>query len=357
MESCLGCPIVNDPSRDMNRLSVRRRRTRWALTVFASVTILLCALFFFRDSLWNWWTGGRAEEGRFSPGALDDYVPEDSEAILVADLRSLLHSPRGSSRLRSMSRQLLGEDGDRPRWMELLGINVLEDVENIKISFAPGSGSAPLWLMRGRFDRSRAQIGPGKLREQRLEGCRAWEYADRTTKRTMLLALAGDTLIAGESHKRVMAALRQAQDPHPAAVRDATLRELLTKVDHRQTLWVTASIKSLGPIAGIDNYLLKMVLNPLLQNADSVYGGAKVAEDVRLELAFGTANEERAERLQTDLQSIRDAAPGATLFLGGQKELAPLLRLLGSSKISRENNMIYLQSRLSVFGDNGASGS
>ncbi len=313
-----------------------------------SAVILLIAAFFFRDALWNWWTGGLEAEDHFATGALDDYVPEDSEAILVADLRSLLQSPVGRRHLKPIVQQLLRRTDALPRWLELLGVNPENDLDLIRISFAPGSGGSPLWLMRGRFDRTRAHIGPDKLREKRLGRYRLWEYNDTAAKQTTLLALAGDTLIVGETQDRVREALEQAHDPRSISVRDATLGTLLTKVDRRQPLWVAASIKSLGSIANIDNYLLRMVVNPLFQNANSLYGGVKVADDLRLELTVATTTAEQADRLQFDLRDMRDAAPGAALLLGDQKELAPLLRLLGSTKIGREGKVLRLHGRLAA---------
>ncbi len=348
MESCLGCPIVNDPSCGTSNETGRPRRARWISVVFASAVVLTVAVFILRNSFWDWWTGGLEGEEPFASGALDDYVPEDSEALLVADLHALLQSSVGRQRLKPILQRLLRQSDALPRWMEMLEVNPENDLDLVRISFAPGSGAAPLWLMRGRFDCSRAHIGPEKLRERRLGRYRLWEYTESAAKRTVLIALAGDTLIAGETQERVREALEQARDPHSISVRDATLGKLLTKVDRRQPLWLAASMKSLGSIANIDNYLLRMVVNPLLQNADSLYGGVKVADDLRLELTIGTTTAEQADRLQIELRSLREAAPGAALLLGDQKELTPVLRLLGTSKVSREGKILRLHSRLSA---------
>src|SRR6185437_5551269 len=132
------------------------------------------------------------------------------------------------------------------------GINPLEDVDSIQMSFAPGVGGQPLWLIRGRVDRSRMQMGPDKLHETSLDRFRVWEYADRQANRTTLLASVGDMLVVSESRGRLLAALKHASDPRPSTVRDATLREMLAKVDRRQSLWLAVSIKSLGSLAADD---------------------------------------------------------------------------------------------------------
>ncbi len=202
--------------------------------------------------------------------------------------------------------------------------------------------------VRGRLDRSRIRIGPDKLSEKTIDHFRAWEYTDRRARRTTLLVPLGDLLVVSETPSRVLATLKQASDPQPVCVRDATLREMLTKVDRRQNLWLAASIKKLGPISGIDNYLLKMVLRPLLAHADSVYGGITCADDLHVELHFHAATDDAATLLETDLRSICEAAPTASLLMDRQKELLPLLRLLGACQISREDRMILLSCRLTA---------
>lgn len=337
---------TNDPTKDMQ--GVPRRRL-WRTCLLAGVLGAALALllgFLFRDGLLRIWRGDNDTSNRFPSGVLADYVPEDSEAVLAVNVRTLRESPLGWQQLGPSVQQLLRQAERRLRWLDLLGLKPLDDLDSLNISFAPAIGGEPLWLARGRLDRSRIQTGPNKLHEATLDHFRVWEYVDRPAKQTTLLTPVGDMLIVSETRSRLLAALQQASDPWPVAVRDATLRQLLGQVDRQQSLWLAASIKSLGAIAGIDNYLLKLVLRPLLAHAESVYGGISCGEDVRAEFHFGASTDEDAARLETALQSICETAPGAALFLGRQKELLPLLRLLGAAKIRRDGKMILLRSRL-----------
>lgn len=322
-----------------------RRRSLWAGVMLAALTVFLC--FLFRDWLLSRWHGEDTLDNRFLPGALLDYVPEDSEVLLGVNLRSLLESPAGN-RLGPLLQQLIQRGEQRLPWIHLLGLNPLDDLDYLQISFAPGTGGEPLWLARGRLDRARIQIGPDKLQETTLDHFRVWEYKERRARRTTRIAPVGDMFVVSETPGRVLAALKQASAPRLIAVRDAILRELLTKVDRRQSLWLAASIKSLGPIAGIEDPVLKMVLRPLLAHTESVYGSIACREDVQVELHFRAATAEGAKRLDADLQSICESAPGAGLLLGRQKELLPLLRLLGSGQTRREGNEVLLRCELAA---------
>lgn len=226
-------------------------------------------------------------------------------------------------------------------------MNPLDDFDTLLISFALKGSGEPVLLARGRLDRSRLQVGPDKLRETTLDHFHIWEYSEPGAKQTTLIAPAGDMLIVSDTRSRVQVALKQASDPQSIPVRDATLRQPLANVDRRQSLWLAASTKSLGDVSEIDNYLLKMLLRPLLAHAESVYGGIECAEDVRAELHFTAATDKDAAQLEADLKSICEAAPGIAL-LGRKNELLPLLRLLTAAQIHREGKSILFHSRLTA---------
>ena len=335
----------NDSVSATDGLARRRPRRLFVLAglLGAGLVVLLGVLL--RDVIPCPWRQGAARDNPFPPGALADYVPEDSEAVVAVDLRSLRESPVGR-RLAPALKQLVGKGERRFRWIDLLGVKPFDDLDNLLMSFAPGSGGQPLWLARGRFDPSRFQVGPDRLEKKTVEHYRVWEYRDRQAKRSTLLAPVGDALVVSDTPARVLAALDQASHPRPLAVRDAALRELLAKVDHGQTLWLAVSFKNLGPLAKFDNFWMELILAPLFKYAESVHGGLTCAEDLRVELHFRAATEENAEKLEADLKHIRDLAAGAALLPGSSRELRPLFRLLENSQTSREGRAVSLRCRL-----------
>jgi hypothetical protein len=324
----------------------RSRRTFLLAGVLCAGLVLLLGIVF-RDWIPGPWRSGDTRDNPFPTGALADYVPADSEAVAAVQVRSLLASPAGR-RLAPSLRQLVRRGEQQFRWMDLLNIKPFDDLDSLQISFAPSSGGQPLWLARGRLDRSRFQMGPDKLRAKKVDGFRVLEYTNRSSKRTTLLTPVGDALVVSDTPARVLAALKQASDPRPITVHDTTLRELLEKVDRRQSLWLAASFKHLAPIAEVDSVWMKMILTPLLKHAESVHGGLTCTDELRAELHFRTATEESAAKLEADLQSIHDLIPGAALLMGRQKELLPLLHLLGSGETSRDGKTVSLRCRLAA---------
>ncbi|HEY7314459.1 MAG TPA: hypothetical protein VH643_34240 [Gemmataceae bacterium] len=335
----------NDSVSATDGLARRRPHRLFVLAGLLGIGLALLLGVLLRDVIPGPWRKDTARDNPFPPGALADYVPEDSEAVVAVDLRSLRESPVGH-RLAPALKQLVGKGERRFRWIDLVGVKPFDDLDNLLISFSPGTGGQPLWLVRGRFDRSRFQVGPDRLEKKTVEHFRVWEYPDRQAKRSTLLAPVGDALVVSDTPARVLAALDQASHPRPLAVRDDALGELLTKVERGQTLWLIVSFKHLGHLAEFDSAWMKLVLTPLFKYAESVHGGVTCAEDVRAELHFRAATEENAEKLEADLKSIRDLAPGAALLLGRQRELLPLFRLIGSAQTSRDGKNVSLRCRL-----------
>lgn len=313
---------------------------------FVVAGAILVLIYLLGVSLYRSWHGeDRAKS--VSSEALADYVPADSQIVLAVNARQLLATPIGQQRLGPFFQKMFDQAERELSWLEWIEVKSVNDIDTLLISFAPGSREEPLLLARGRFDCTHFQTGPDKLQEKSLDGFRVWEHRDRFAKQPTLLAAVGDTLVVSDGAGRVQAALKLASDPQPIQVRDPVLRDLLGKVDRRQCLWLAASLRSLGPISGIDNYLLKMVLRPLLAHAESVSGGITCGEDIQVALQMSAATDEDAVQLETDLKSLCEAAPGAAL-LSRQSEWLPLLRLLGAGQIQRDGKTIRLRSRLTA---------
>jgi hypothetical protein len=324
----------------------RRRLLLVASTTGACVTVLIVIVV----CTWVLRAGRDGDDdlnNRVPAGALADYVPEDSAAVLFVDVGQFRETPVGRQYLWPTMQQLARQLQWRLPWLKLVGINTLDDFDTLRISFASKGGGEPMLLARGQFDRSRLQIGPDKLQERTLDHFRIWEYSEPEAKQTTLIAPVADMLVVSETRNRVQAALKQASDPQPIRVRDAILRQVLAKVDRRQSLWLAASMKKLASISELDNYLLKMILRPLVAHAESVYGGITCTEDLQAELHFSTTTEADASRLESDLRSICEAAPGIML-LGRKSEPQPLLQLLAAGQIKREGKTILFRCRLTT---------
>jgi hypothetical protein len=207
-----------------------------------------------------------------------------------------------------------------------------------------------LLLFRGRIDPSHFQTGPGEVSRRVVAADAArfalYEYLDRRRGEVVRLAPAGEYLAVCDAQAPVLAALQSAAAPCPTAPRDSQLRDLLGIVDRRQQLWLAVSMEQLRPVPRLDSRALEMILRPILQYADAIWGGLTLADDVRAEFVFQARDEAAARNLEELVRSSCEVAQGAPLLPGVDRALLPLFRLAGSGEVSRNGTAVRLTCRL-----------
>jgi hypothetical protein len=313
-------------------------------TALAGALLALAAWLAFRA--WGPGAGDADDEAQdsFPPDALADYLPADSAAVVTVNVRTLLDAPVVRDHLEPALRRLVRRGTATEPWFGLAGVDPLADLDRLGVVFAARDPGRPLWLARGRFDPGRFQVGPGRLQAP-ARGQRVYRYADPDAG-TTLLAPVGDTLAVSTEPRRLADALDYAAHPHPVALRDPSLRALLDKVDRGQAVWLAASLDRLGPTDRLENRALELMLRPVLSHARGVEGGVSAGEDLRAAFTFHAADDGDARRLEEVLRNVIVVVQGAPLFLGSDRDLALLLRLVGSGETTREGTVVVLRCRL-----------
>ncbi len=286
----------------------------------------------------------------YSPDALQAYLPEDGVAVFNLDVKRLCAASAFQKGFHNVLQQILRKDELGLGWLPQAGIDPWRDLEEARILISSRALFDPLFLLHGHFDLSRFQTGPGKLTQQTVTSnvgrFTYYEHPDRRRGEVVKLALVGDYLVVCDAQAPVLAALRQAVMASPTAPLDSPFRDLLSKVDRQQPLWFAVSMEKLRPVPRLDSMALELILRPIFQYADGIWGGLKLGEEVRAEVHFQTRNETTARTLEELLRSSCDAAQGVHLLPGVDRELLPLFRLVGSGVVSREGTIVRLTCRL-----------
>jgi hypothetical protein len=285
----------------------------------------------------------------FAADALDGYLPADAGAVYTLNQRKALDAPAGRRLLVPLGR-LLEKESTYQSWLGSLDADPIKDVDWAQFVISAPELNQPLVLLRGRFDAGRFRVGPGKLQSATEGRFRFYQKTDPRTRQTANLAQAGETLVVSDSKPRFLAALSHAADAGPVRLQDDRLRELLRQVDQRQCLWLAVSFDKLGPIPRVNNFALELVARPILVHAESVYGGVTCDDDVRAEFVFTARGDADAADLETAIKSSCQVAQGAYLLPGVEREMLPLLRLVGTGATSRDGRTVVLRCRLPADG-------
>lgn len=285
----------------------------------------------------------------FPPGALDGYVPEDAAAVFDLRVRQLLDSPVVRTHLRPQVGGLLARDASSARWLSLVGVSPLADVDEVRAVVSRADPGRPLLLLRGRFDESRFRTGPDQLRLAPRDGFRVYESRGPGTALTYL-APAGDYLLTCASADRLLAALRHALYSGSLLPRDSRLRELNATSPGGRALWLAVSFGALGRVPKLTNLGFEALLRPVIENAAGVEGNMTAGDDLAATFRFEARDEETAAKLEEVLRSACEVAQGAALLHGVDDDLTPVFELLGTGEVTLDGTCVVVRCRLAPGG-------
>lgn len=347
--------MVNDPARpDLpsgpgSAAPQRRSHTGAVVVSFAAVVLALAAAAYW----WRPWVTGRPLVEHFPAGGLDEYLPENSAAVLDLNMKQLGASPVVRQHIKAPLDHLTQRAEANHHWASLVGLDPFKDIDWLRVVFIGGDTAAPLWIAKGRFDPARFQVGPGKLQPKVVDRFHVFERADASGA-TATLAHAGDFLVAGDSQAHVLDALNHAADGKKAEPADALLREQLQAVDRKQSIWLAVSLTKLGRVPTLHSNAAETVLRPVLNQAQAAHGGFTFGNDLEAQFAMKARDEAAAgleQALKGRIDVARDLAgtwkvANALGLFSGESDLLPVIRLVGAGEVTREGATVRLRCRL-----------
>lgn len=298
--------------------------------------------------LWAWRGGAFWPREKvfsdFKSGALEGYIPPGAAGVLAADLQQMRESPVVRDHLMGSMKKILERAEGQEKWITLVGADPVKDLDALQVAIFPGgSGRAPLWLARGRFDSSRFQTGPGKLQAKVADGYRVYEHRQAGQPVTYL-APAGDFLVISQDRAAVQTALNHAAGKAEAGAPDPALQKLLEKVNRKKSMWLAVAFDKVGRVGELQNLTLDKVLRPVFEHAQAVYGGINCGKDLTADFHMPCRDGAGAQNVEGALNSSIDVAKGAALLsFGSGTDLQPVIALIASGQVSREGTTVRLQ--------------
>jgi hypothetical protein len=322
--------------------SAKNKTARFILFITGLVVVLVIAVVV-TNGKWKWLS--RISEPKYETPALSpDYLPSDTGAVLRLNLRELENAKFVKKELPFL--QFYFEDHPPHELQNSLGFDMNKDVDWIQLTLMAGNMDHPLVMASSKFDVAKFKPAPNGLREVNKPGARyrLYEWPASDFIPALTLALGDNLLLLCDKPSRVTDALEDTATGRKPALDDATLAELLKKVDRKQTIWGAASLKKLSPIPRLEP-AVEGLLRPIMQNTDAIYGGINCGDDAEGTIYFLASSDEKATALEQQLRDLVKVVPLGTVFAPTQ--IRPLLKLLGAGEVSRVENTVILRSQLS----------
>jgi hypothetical protein len=269
--------------------------------------------------------------------ALADYLPTDAAGVFHLGIRQLREAPAAQPLLPSL-RQLALRGQIELGWLGCARVD-LAGADDLRAVLVAKGTAGTAWFVRGPIDPERFQLGPKCLQERQVQGRRLWEYKEPDG--TLWQLWASPHLLIAASPPRMAELLAFRAVPVPSSERSTPVAPLLAGVDRTRPLWLAVSLQALGRLGRPENRTIDLIVGPILRYARTVTGGLSVGEEIRGDFVFTTANPEAARSLEEGLRSVLLLAEGAGLFV--DRDLQPLLRLLGGGEISRDGTTVTLR--------------
>jgi hypothetical protein len=279
------------------------------------------------------------------------FIPPKAAAVFTLNLHQMLESPT-FLKLFGTHREAEIRKGDKGwGWVPLVGADPGKDIQQVQIFLFAHLSGTPTVLARGHFDPAHFAVGPDRLEEAPAgveKSFRFFNQKDAKTGKTVVFAPIGPDLVVSDVPRMpaVVALATGVTKAHPPE--DPVLQAQLKEVNRNQSLWLAVSFDKLGQVPRLDNNALETYLRPLFRSAQSVQGGINCGMDeVRADLVFRAKDDENANKLEKYLRDTCEAAKVARQTVK-DKDMLPLLQLLGTGQRKREGRRLEIHCRLTA---------
>jgi len=275
----------------------------------------------------------------------DKFVPNNADAIVVVNVRQITESALFKI-YESQIKDFLKNNADAKKALEDLGLDPFKDVYTVVIAGPGGKQDEGLVIVEGKFSRAKLEAKAEAAAKDPKEGLKIvkegdyklYEVEGKNRRDPGFGAILSDTIVVfGQKKEAVVEALdKQAGKKKSELKKD--LAALLAKVDSKQSIALVALPNGLG--------------NPQAQDfADkikNVTGGVTLSDEVKADFVLAGKDEKGAKAVAETLEDGLSQVKGLIgLMAANQKELAPVIDVIGTIKIAADGSNVGLKAQIS----------
>lgn len=286
----------------------------------------------------------------------DKYLPDDTDAVLTLNVRSIVDSPLFKKNYLSPVQKLLKGTPAVQSELKELGLDPFKDIDQVIIAHgeachrtdqsSAGDGGDMI-ILRGRFDASKITS-----RAEALVKARALKSTKTPAGTLYEIELGGQPYFVGMPEKTAIVAtpfkeltieaMEKGSGKKKTQIKNKEMQALLQAADAKQGLWVAA----LGSMAyAIDTGKGKAKKVTLADvGVEKATGGIAIQDDVKSAFALTLRDAERATAvsgsLQQDLSDLLERSLDAATK---EKKIEPLREFLRTLAIKADGKIVTLE--------------
>ena len=290
---------------------------------------LVCALAFLQLSVVS----------RSSAADGQKYFPEATQVVVTVNVQQILHSALLAGELGRIRRELERNDQVK-QTLESIGFDPLKDLNSVTLASAgPSDSEKTVLVLVGSFDAKRihakaedvARAKGELLKIHQDKGHAVYETNLPAQSKTLFVAvLDPTTLIASFKRAYVVDALDIRAGTKMNALQNQ-VRDLLEKSDPKQSI----TLVSMGSALAKDL--------PQAEKIRHLAGGITIGDNITTDFTIAATDRAAATDLARQLKEGLDQGKNfLTLIAMNQKELSPLVEVLGSLRVTEQGSDVKI---------------
>jgi hypothetical protein len=285
---------------------------------------------------------------------VDKYLPDDSDVVVVLNIRQLTEAPLIKKHAIEQLKGLLRANNDANKVFEALGFDPFKDLTSVTLAAAGiGPDAKGLALAHGTFDTAKFKAKAEEVAKDKAEMIKIHKEGDHTLyevkpkpdedKRVYIGILDGTTIAASDDKDRVLGAFAVAAGKKQGGIKK-DLKALIEKVDGNQSLWMVAPGSALAKAAELGG---DPKAKQSVEKIDSITAALMIDKDVKLALAVNAKSTDNAKELSEEIKEGLNQAKGILAVLAGNmKELAPAVEIVDKLKVDTEGSTVTMKAEV-----------
>lgn len=293
-----------------------------------------------------------ASTAQATAAEINKFLPDDSEIVLVLNVKQLLDAPLIKNHALPTVKTLVESNPDIKNILAALGFDPLKDLSSITLASSGISADAKgILIATGTFDVAKFEAQAEKVAKDKDGMLKILKEGDHKIleisgpmqpKPAFAAMIDGTSIVASTEKSVVLEAYDRASGKKKGAIKK-DLASLIEKMSPDQSLWVAAP-GSVFAKAPIDDEKTKKTV----ESIDNITLGLTVSKDISMVLAIAAKNADAAKDMAEQMKQGLEQAKGMlALLAGNQKELAPIVDVVGSMKVATEGTRVTLKSEVS----------
>jgi len=293
---------------------------------------------------------------------IDPYLPEDTEFVVNVNVRQILDSALIKKNALEAAQEALRGNDQIQDILKELGFDPFKDLDRV-LAASPGGAEEDrgLIIAHGRFDAAKFQAKAEQVAKEDAEHLKIhkilggkhllYEVTTPELDSPLFVVLAGkdkDTILASPGKDYVVEALKKAGKTDKPQLKNKDFQALLEKIDGQRLSLSVALVKSKGVKKALDG--LQGDVKGMVEKVQSLGGGVKITDGVKLELVVTAKNAQEAKDLK---DSANAGLTALTLILNtlAQNDTKPemefLLEAAKSLRVKTEDSTVIITGRIS----------